>query len=220
MGKKSSKASSKPPKEFMPYIMNGANAVQGAYNRNAGNIQNVSDQFSGLVPGLLDQYAQGDPTVNAAQAYNLDVLSGNYLDGNPYLDDVLARSNSDIVNSSQAALGLKGLTGGSSYADIISDNVAKNTLSTRYNDYNNERARMAQAGSQAGQLAAADQIPLQSALSAGGMSMMPVQAASGYAGSLGGLLGGYQTQKTPGGWGNDLLGAATSLGGAWLMGGK
>lgn len=217
MGKKSSSSSNKPWKKAQPYLLGAADTLGDTYSQNAGNIQGVADQFTGLVPSLLEQYQQGDATVNAAQDYNTSVLNGDYLGANPYLDQMLAASNSDIVNSSQASLGLKGLTGGSSYADIISNNVAQNTLNTRYADYNNERSRMSTAASQAGQLAAADQIPLQSALSAGSMATLPTSAAGQYASSLGGLLGGYQQQTTPGGWGNDLLSAGTAIGSAFLM---
>lgn len=218
MGKKSTKSSNTPWKEAQPYILGGAQAVQDTYTQNAGKVQGVADQFTGLVPGLLEQYAKGDPTVNAAQGYNTDVLSGKYLDqGNPYLQDMINRSIGDSTNATQASLGLRGLTGGSSYADIISRNAANTSLGMRYADYGAERDRMANASGQAGALAAADQIPLQSAFNAGGMAMLPGSAAGQYAGSIGGLLGAYGTQKTPGGWGNDLLSAGTAIGSAAIM---
>ena len=200
MSKKSTTNTS-PWKPAQPYILGGAQAVQGAYDQNAGGIQDATNQITGLLPGMIEKYNEGNPAVNAAQGYNTDVLSGRYLnEGNPYMEQMLGQSNDDIRNQMQAALGAKGLTGGSSYADLISRNIAKNTLSTRYGAYNDERSRMGQAAGQAPGLAAADVIqvaPMLSTLQAG---LTPLDAAGQYAGSLGGLLGGYNTstqRKSP-----------------------
>lgn len=192
---KKSKSVSKPWKPIQPYILGAAGAVQGAYGANSAGIQDATNQITGLLPGMIDKYKAGNPAVNAAQGYNTDVLSGRYLnEGNPYLDEMLANSNDDIRNQMQAALGAKGLTGGSSYADLISRNIAKNTLSTRYGAYNDERSRMATAAGQAPGIAAADVIQITPMMAALNASMTPLDAAGQYAGSLGGLLGGYQTQ--------------------------
>lgn len=195
MGKKSSSSSNSPWKAAQPFILHGANTLNDAYNSNIGKIQGATDSITGLLPSLIDKYKAGDPGITAAQGYNTDVLGGKYLGANPYLDDVLARSNNDVVNQTQAALGLRGLTGGSDYAGLIADRVAKNTLATRYGDYNSERDRMANAAGQAPGLAMADYMAISPALSVANASSMPLHAASGYAGSLGGLLGGYQTQS-------------------------
>lgn len=195
---KKSKSTTGPSKFAQPYITQGANALNSAYSANAGGIQDMTNSVTDLLPGMIEKYKEGNPAVNAATGYNTDVLSGRYLnEGNPYLDEMLANSNDDIRNQMQAALGVKGLTGGSSYADLISRNIAKNTLATRYGAYNDERGRMGQAAGQAPGLAAADVIqvaPMLSTLQAG---LTPLDAAGQYAGSLGGLLGGYTktTQK-------------------------
>jgi hypothetical protein len=108
---------------------------------------------------------------------------------------MIGQSNDDIRNQMQAALGVKGLTGGSSYADLISRNIAKNTLATRYGAYNDERARMGQAAGQAPGLAAADVIQITPMMAMLQASQAPLDAAGQYAGSLGGLFGGYNTSS-------------------------
>jgi hypothetical protein len=198
---KKSKTTTKPWKEAQPHILGAAGALGGAYQANAGGIQGMTNSVTDLLPGMIEKYKEGNPAVNAATGYNTDVLSGRYLnEGNPYLDEMLANSNDDIRNQMQAALGVKGLTGGSSYADLISRNIAKNTLNTRYGAYSDERNRMGQAAGQAPGLASADVIqvaPMLATLQAG---LTPLDAAGQYAGSLGGLLGGYNTstqRKSP-----------------------
>lgn len=224
MTKKSSSTSeTKPWSKAKPFLLGAANNLQNTYNAQSGKIAQASDSVMSLLPGMIEKYQAGDSGVNAARGYNTDVLSGKYLGANPYLDEMLADSNNDIVNSSQAALGLKGLTGGSSYADLISRNVAKNTLATRYQDYDQERSRMATAAGQSPGLAAADVIQVAPMLSTLESSMLPMQAAQGYAGSIGGLFSPYSsttsTQKT-GGLGSilgGLLSAGAQVGSAAMM---
>ncbi|NIJ24837.1 hypothetical protein [Sphingomonas japonica] len=158
----------------------------------------ITDQLGSLVPGLLDQYKTGDPNVNAAKSYNMDVLSGKYLNGNPYLDDIVQQTGDDVRNGVSASLGTRGLVGGSAQSDIVSRNLANNSNTLRYTDYNNQMQRMDGAVGQATGLNAASQLPLASLLEIAQAQQMPVQAASGAGSAIGGLLGQYtnQTQKS------------------------
>lgn len=191
---KKSKSTSRPAAEYAPYIMGGANALQGAYDTNAPAIQSATNSVTGLLPSMLEKYQQGNPAVNAATSYNADVLSGRYLGGNPELDNVVSRSVNDTVNAGQAALGLRGLTGGSSYADILSRNAGRVASDLRYGDYNQERARMATAAGQAPGIASADAIQVAPMLATLDASQTPLRAAAGYSSGLAGLLGPYQNQ--------------------------
>jgi hypothetical protein len=194
MGKKSSKSTNKPWTEAQPYILGGANAVNDAYHGNASQIQDATNSVTGLLPSIIEKYQQGNPNINAATAYNTDVLSGKYLNSNPYLDQVINQTGNDTRNQSEAALGLKGLTGGSNYADIVSRNVGNNASNLRFANFNAERDRQGQAAGQAPSLAAADYLGINPALGVLNASTTPLQAAGSYAGSLGGLLGGYGTK--------------------------
>lgn len=196
MSKKSS-STTKPWKPAQPYILGGAETLKNTYNATAPKIQEATNSVTGLLPGMIEKYQAGDKGINAARDYNAEVLSGRYLGGNPYLDEMLARSGSDVRNQMQAALGVRGLTGGSDYAGIIADRVAKNSLSTRYQDYDAERSRMATAAGQAPGIAAGDVIQVQPMLATLGATTLPLDAAGDYAAGLGGLLGQYQktTQK-------------------------
>lgn len=214
-----SKTTTEPWAKAQPYILGGADAVQNAYGANSDAIQSATNSVTGLLPSMIAKYQQGNPAVNAATSYNTDVLSGRYLGGNPELENVVNRSVNDATNATQAALGLRGLTGGSSYADIISRNAGNTASDLRYGDYNNERARMATAAGQAPGLSAADVIQIAPMLSTLDASQTPLRAAGGYAGSLGGLLGQYNTTTQSQGIGGLLAQLAGSGLSAWASGG-
>jgi len=190
---KSQKSSTKPI--YSSQIEDAAGNVSNAYNAQAPKISGITDQLSTLVPGLVEKYTQGDPNINAAQGYNADVLSGKYLNSNPYLDGIVQQTGNDARNQTSAALGTRGLTGGSAFADIISRNVANASNTLRYNDYNTQMGRMDQAASQAPGLAAAQYAPVSAIQSILQSQLAPLQAASGQAASVGGLLGQYTNQK-------------------------
>lgn len=199
--------------------MGGANAVQDAYGANAGNIQSATNSVTGLLPSMLDKYKAGDSGINAARTYNTDVLSGRYLGSNPELDNVVNRSVNDTVNAGQASLGLRGLTGGSSYVDLISRNAGNVASDLRYGDYDRERGRMATAAGQAPGIAAGDAIQIAPMLSVLEASQTPLRAAGGYAGSLSGLLSPYQDTVQKQGAGT-MLGSIIGSGLAgWASGG-
>lgn len=217
---KKSKTTTAPWKPAQGQILGAGNALTSAYNQNAPGIQSATDSITGLLPGMIEKYQQGDAGVNAARGYNVDVLGGKYLDqGNPYLQQMIDQSGNDVRNQTQAAMGVRGLTGGSDYAGLIADRVAKNSLGMRYQDYAGERDRMATASGQSPGLAAADVIQIAPMMATLGAATTPISAAGQYAGSLGGLFGGYGTttqKKSP--W-EYLMQAAGNAASAYAGGG-
>lgn len=204
---KKTKTTTGPSKFSEPFIRQGADALINSFNTNQGTVQQQTDNTLGLLnPFLKQQIEQGNSGVNAARDFNIDVLGGKFLNGNPHLQNVIDSSNNDIRNQSEAALGLKGLTGGSSFADIISRNIANNTSNLRFQDFSRERASQDAAANRAGTLASAEFLPIQGLLATLQASQTPIDSAARFAGGLGGLLGGFQTQSTP--LLNQLLGSA------------
>lgn len=219
MGLSSSKTSSKTTPIYAPQLEAMAGNVNSAYQSQAPKITGITDQLATLTPGLLDQFQQGDPNVNEARAYNSDVLGGKYLDaGNPYLESMVSKGENDARNQTAAALGVRGLNGGSTFSDLISRNVLNAGNSLRYNDYNTERGRMDSAAAQAPSLAAAQYLPIDVLTQIANAQAIPLQAASGAAAATGGLLGQYTkgTQTQSGGLLGGLLGAGLS---GWASGG-
>ncbi|WP_372732231.1 hypothetical protein [Novosphingobium sp.] len=216
-----SKSTTKPWKKSEPYILGAADALQGDYQSGKGVVSGISDTISGLIPGLADDVRAGNPAVNAATGYVTDVLGGTkYGAGNPQLEAMIAQTGNNVRNQSQAALGTRGLTGGSAYTDIVSRALAQNETGLRYQDYDNERQRMAQAASLAPSLAGAEQLPLQSLLAASSLGAeLPFMASGQYARNISGLLSPYTQTTQKQGFGQLLGGIAGAGLAGWAGGG-
>jgi len=193
---KKSKVQSGPSKFAQPYIAQGANTLQGAYNQYAPPLAQASQEVGGLLPGVVQRAEQGNPAVAAGTGYATDVLSGKYLDqGNPYLQQMIDQTGNDVRNQVAGALGIHGLTGGSDFQKNIANQVARNALALRYQNYGQERGLQQQTLGNVPGLAASPSLEIAPALSLLGAYQAPLNAAYGYSGALGGLLGGYQTQS-------------------------
>ena len=114
LSSKKTKTTTKP--YYSSEIKGAADAVTGTYNSNIGRITDIAGKVSGLTDQLIDEYRAGDPGIDAAERYNMDVLNGNYLGGaqrNPYVDELVQMSNDNVMNRNQAILGSRGLSGSS-----------------------------------------------------------------------------------------------------------
>lgn len=218
MGLSTSKTTNKPI--YNQRVEGAADSVTSAYNAAQPGLQEGADQFRGLLSSAIERYNAGDPNITAARNYDADVLSGRYLDqSNPHLQAMIDRTNNTVKNQTQAAYGSRGLTNGSDYALAIADRLAANETNLRYQDYGAERGRMDAASGRVPGLIAAENGLLDPAFQAYDAMQDPLRAAIGYGGSIGGLLGQYQTvkQKTP--IGQALLQAASNAAAAYAGGG-
>lgn len=217
MGLSSSKSKTTPV--YGKQVEGAAANVTSAYNAQSPKISAISDQLGTLVPGLIEKYTKGDANINAAKGYNLDVLGGKYLSGNPHLDQMVATTGNNTRNGVTASLGTRGLTGGSAHADIVSRALAENEGKLRYADYDAERGRMTTAAGMAPSLAAAGELPLASIQAILEAQQMPVQTAAGAGNAVGGLLGQYTNTKQSGNLGQLIASIAGSAASAWASGG-
>lgn len=217
MGLSSKKTTQKTTPIYDKQITGAANTLASTYNANAPKVQGYADTLGAVGTDLLAKYREGNPMMDAASGWITSTLSGD--GSNPHLEDMIRLTNDSVRNQTQAAMGTRGLTGGSSYADIISRNLANNETGLRYNDFNQGEARKATAAGMAPGIAAGDFLTLAPALSAiGGAASLPMDTAARYAAGTGGLLGGYtNTQsKQSGGLLGDILGAGLA---GWASGG-
>jgi hypothetical protein len=196
MGLSSSSSKTTQTPVYAPQLTAAAGNVSSAYSAAAPGIASSAQAIGSTVPGLIDKYTNGDPTVNAAQTYDQNVLNGQYLHGSPELDNVVDQTNNHVMNNTESSLGTRGLTGGSAYTDIIARALAQNETGLRYQDYQTERNNMNTAAQNAPSQAAASYLPLTAATAAAGAQQAPVQAAAGMAASTGGLLGQYVNSNT------------------------
>lgn len=150
-----------PNPTYAPYVNDAANQQQGAYQAAQTNVnQNVM------------------PALQQGMNYYGDELAGKYLNGNPYLDNVLSKTNQDISNGVNSQFEGAGRYGSGNHAGVLADKIAANEDSVRYGNYANERGYMNAAAAGLGSLGA---------LSAS----LPQAAGSTYANNIGNLVGRY-----------------------------
>jgi len=184
-----------PNPTYAPYVNDAANQQQGAYQAAQSNInQNIL------------------PRLNQGMNYYGDELAGKYLNGNPYLDSVLSKTNQDISQGVNSQFEGAGRYGSGNHAGVLADRIAANENQLRYGDYANERGYMNQAASGLGQLATVS-------------SALPQLPSAQYAEAIQALLGKYAnsngtstTTQTQGA--GSLLGSILGAGlSGWASGG-
>lgn len=219
------KQTNEPSAYSKPYISAGANALQNTYNQTAPLASSISQTLAGQLPGLADQAFTPSAGITAATDYNTSVLNGDFLGSNPYLGKALADSSNDITDRVSAVFGKAGRTGSGANAYALGKGISSAQNSLLASEYDAERGRQSQAAALAPSLDASKYTGLGAYLTAAqGAVGIPQSTASGYAGGIGGLLGGYNTTtqaSNPGllgglgslvGLGADVAGLGGSLG--------
>lgn len=193
-----------------PIATSAANTATGIFNANQPNLNAITSQVQGLLPGIQKQYEQGNPALNAAEGYASNVLGGKYLNsGNPYLSGMIDATNRNVTNQVGAAYGSRGSFGGTAWQENLGRTLAEAQNSLRYQDYSTERQNQQQAMSAAPQMAAADYLGIQPLLqTAQTAAALPYAGLEAYTGSLGTLMNGSVT-KGPG-IGSSILGGLAS----------
>lgn len=217
MGKKSSKTTSSPWKPAQGDILGAIGTVRDVVGNNQGNLQNIASGIQAQLPGLANKAFGDSPLLDAGNAYATDVLGGKYLNANPYLDQIAAQTRGDVADQVNSLFAKSGASLGTQHAGVLTSELAKAENNLRYGNYAQERQN---------QMAAAGLIPsMYSSQFAGVAPYVGAATAAGtlpYAGigalsPIIGLANGSGQQKVPGGWGNDLLNAAASIGSGAIM---
>lgn len=193
-----------------PIATAAANTATGIFNANQPNLNAITSQVQGLLPGLQTKYNNGNPALNSAQGYAKDVLGGKYLgQGNPYLNSMIDATNRSVTNQVGAAYGSRGSFGGTAWQQGLAGQLAEAQNALRYGDYSQERQNQQQAMSAAPQMAAADYLGIQPLLqTATTAAALPYTGLEAYTGALGTLMNGSAT-KAPG-IGSSILGGLAS----------
>lgn len=216
MGKKKQKSTQTNKPVYGAEIRGAHGMLQDAYTSGAPRVQDFADQIGTLLPGYLERAKNGDPAVNAARGYITDTLEGDPAQ-NPYLDDMIAQTGDNTRRAIQTQLGTRGGIGGSAERDIVSRALSENEMGMRYQDYDREMSRRAQAAGMAPGIAAGNFLGLAPALQVADFAgSSPMNNALKYAAGTGGLLGQYQTvngQQTQSGMGwGEIIGLGMQAG--------
>lgn len=151
-------------------LNNMVGGLTDAFGQNYANMQNVGgmvnsamntamsayggpNMASAALPlALRNMYSGTNPGLRSAQGYTNAVLGGAFLDGNPYLDAALSRTNRDVTNNVNSQFSAAGRYGSGAHTDVLSRNLADSQNAARMADYNNQMSRMDQAAQTAGSL--------------------------------------------------------------------
>lgn len=213
-----SKSKTQPLKEHAGFITGGANALTGAYNAAAPQIQDATNQTLSLMPRFVDRAREGDAAVNAGRQYVTDTLGGDAT--NPHLEQWIGQAQTDAENRLGARLSRMGLgPAGSTYQQRVGSEVAKIGLGARVEDWNAAQARKANAAGLAPGIAAGEAATVAPVLALGEAAQNPVKAAAGYASGLGGLLSPYGKTTHKKGLGQMLMEGAQRAAAAYAGGG-
>lgn len=106
--------------------------------------ENPADGYASAVAG--GQYLNAQPS---ASLYS-SMMSNGYLNGNPYLENMIGQTNADVSRQANRMFGARGMGAGisSAFADIVSKNLANNEGVLRYQNYNDAANRQLQAAGQ------------------------------------------------------------------------
>lgn len=217
MGIKSSKSTTKPI--YSKQIEGAANSVQGVYDANAGGIADMSSNLQGRIPGLLERAFGQNQNLDASEGYAKRVVNGEFLNNNPYVDEMsrVARDNAgDSINS---YFGRMGRVGGGAHMEDLGRGMAEAELGMRAGVYGNERSMQQQAAFAMPGLTEARYQGVPYALQASGAAAdLPFTGTRNLASGVGGLLGQYTKTKQKQALGPMLLQAAGNAASAYAGG--
>lgn len=212
-GSKSTSVSGSAQKWAQPFAKSAAGDIQGVWKANRGNNQALADQAFAQTSPLWARFNAGNDQVRGAQGYASDVLAGKYLEGNPYLQNIINATNRGVTDQVNSQFSLAGRYGSGAHTGVLARELADSENNLRYQDYGTQQQRMDQIAALAPTLAQADYIGLPEALQTSqSAAELPYAGATNYANALAALFnGGTQTQKQGGGLGS-ILGSIASIG--------
>ena len=180
-----------------PFATQAAGDVQSVYNQNQPALQSLTNQQrEDIIQPLQQRFGQTMGPASQASGYYGDVLSGKYMNGNPYMGQVTNTLNRNIADQVNSQFEGAGRYGSDAYAGTLARETGAADANLGYNNYNDEMNRMGGAAGAAtnanGQYAQA----LSGAI--GQNAALPYTGTQAMAGSLGQLMnGGTSVQYQP-----------------------
>lgn len=204
-----------------PYATAAASEVQNVYNAAKPGLEANVASANDLASRFKAGYTSAGSTGGKANQFYGSVLGGKYLEGNPYLQDIIDASRGGVTDGVNSQFTSAGRYGSGAHTGVLADSLADMEAQLRYTNYDNEMERM--MGAAEGSVAAdaakaqAQAQAAQQALAAQALAAeMPYTGTNNLATSLGNLFGGGSSvTKGPGLFGQ-LLSAGAQVGSAAL----
>lgn len=208
-----------PSKAALPYLNMGTDALNSGYQQSSNLANQATNLLQSNLPNVVGQ-TLNNPTLTAANNYTQGVLNGNYLNSNPYLDQLISNSNAHVTDAVNSSIGTRGLTGGSAQTQLLARQLAENETGIRANQYNTERGYQQAAANTAAGLSSAGDQNINTLLNyLTGQTQLPQSVASQYASGINGLWGDSRTTTQKQSIGSQLLGLAGAGLSGWATGG-
>ncbi len=203
LSKSKSKTTNDPWKPAQPYIIKGLQQSSEVFDQQQPDL----NKYSGMQRDTYGRVAPGaEQGIIGAQGVVNSTLNGDNLNGNPYLDQMLAATRANTINGVDAQFSRAGRYGSGSHAGILAKAIAEAENGMRFQNYGMERANQLQAVQQAQGLMGGSQSLLNNAaelpwIGVGALNGNVRQASNGY-----GTQTGTQSQA----WGPLLMQAAAN----------
>jgi len=194
-----------------PYARGAASDVSNVFAQHQPGLNDLTNTVRGtIVPELVSRFQAGGANASAARGHLGNILSGQYLSGNPHLESIIGAARGGITDRVNSQFSLAGRYGSDAHGSGLARELGNMESNLRYSDYNNQLQRMDSAAVQAQQSSLADVV--QALAGAGVGAEIPYAGSANLANSLGALFNGgtsRSVQTGPGG----LLGALGAIGG-------
>jgi hypothetical protein len=142
MGLSSSKTKNEPWAPAQPYILKNLQQQDSVFQSTQPQLEQYAgqqrDTYGRLSPGA-EQGIQG------AQGLVNSTLHGDYLQGNPYIDGILAKTRHNVTDGVNSQFEGAGRYGGNYHAGILASKLAEAENGLRYQNYADERGYQNQA---------------------------------------------------------------------------
>ncbi len=205
LSKSKTKTTNAPWAPAAPHILKGMELASSVSDQQ----QPALNQFSADQRATYGRVAPGaEQGILGAQGVVNSTLAGDNLNGNPYLDAMLAATRGNTTNAVASQFSRAGRYGSGNHAGILAAELAKAENGMRFQNYGMERQNQLQAVQQASGLMGGSQSLLNNAaelpwIGVGALNGNIRQASNGY-----GTQTGTQTQA----WGPILAQAAANAG--------
>lgn len=203
-----------------PFAINASNETQSVYNDAQPGLNAITNQVQGAIPDIYAKYQAGNPALNAATNYDVNLLGKDPYAGSSQLNDLIHSTGQHVQDQVGAAYGSRGSYGGTAWEQALTKGLADNESGLRYQDAQNVIAQQQAASAGAPQKAAADYLgitPFIQAATAG--STIPYTGIDALDQGLAALFSGSKTKTQGPSLLSQLSGAASNAASAAAAGG-
>lgn len=129
-----------------PYILDTMRAAQNLYN-NGPSMVAPFDAYTTQGISKAAQVANQpvNPIVGQASQVLGSTIGGEWLNGNPYINQIINRGAGDITDRVNSMFSAAGRYGSGAHQGVLGDSLADYEAQIRYGNYDNERQNMLRA---------------------------------------------------------------------------